>query len=159
MTQNLKRHTKIMQNLLKSKLLPWLLLLLCLSFGYLRDQLLSTKNKQLQASNLQLKNDKQALIEIIDYKNNELLELSDQYQANEQKLIEQKNQLQAVDTLNRQYQQQLEQLINENKQLRMWSDTDLPDVIKRLYTRPEIKGSEDYQNWLSSRNALLSSHE
>ena len=148
-----------MQNLLKSKLLPWLLLLLCLSFGYLRDQLLSTKNKQLQASNLQLKNDKQALIEIIDYKNNELLELSDQYQANEQKLIEQKNQLQAVDALNRQYQQQLEQLINENKQLRMWSDTDLPDVIKRLYTRPEIKRSEDYQNWLSSRNALLSSHE
>ncbi|OCG35537.1 MULTISPECIES: hypothetical protein [unclassified Gilliamella] len=148
-----------MQNLLKNKLLPWLLFLLCLSFGYLRDQLLSTKNKQLQASNLQLQDDKQELIEIIDYKNNELLNLSDQYQANEQKLIEQKNQLQAVDTLNRQYQQQLEQLINENKQLRMWSDTDLPDVIKRLYARPEIKGSTDYQNWLSSRNALLSSHE
>jgi LysB family phage lysis regulatory protein len=159
MTKNLKRRTKAMQNLLKNKLLPWLLLLLCLSFGYLRDQLLSTKNKQLQASNLQLQDDKQELIEIIDYKNNELLNLSDQYQANEQKLIEQKNQLQAVDTLNRQYQQQLEQLINENKQLRMWSDTDLPDVIKRLYTRPEIKRSEDYQNWLSSRNALLSSHE
>ncbi|OCG56321.1 hypothetical protein A9G36_03040 [Gilliamella sp. Choc6-1] len=148
-----------MQNLLKNRWLPWLLLLLCLSFSYLREQLLSTKNKQLQASNLQLQDDKQELIEIIDYKNKELLDLSDQYQANEQKLIEQKNQLQVVDTLNRQYQQQLEQLINENKQLRMWSDTNLPDVIKRLYTRPEIKGSEDYQNWMSNRNALLSSHE
>ncbi|OCG24570.1 hypothetical protein A9G22_03945 [Gilliamella sp. App2-1] len=148
-----------MQNLLKSKLLPWSLLLVCLLLNCLQNQLLSTKNKQLQTSNLQLQNDKQKLIEIIDDKNNELIELSYQYRANEQKLIEQKNQLHAVDTLNRQYQQQLELLINENKQLRIWSNTDLPDVIKWLYTRPEIKGSEDYQNWMSSRNALLSSHE
>ena len=141
--------------LLQNKLLPWLLLLfmtICFSFSYSHNQQLSIKYRQLE-------DDKQELIEIIDYKNNELLELGDQYHANEQKLIEQKNQLQAVDALNRQYQQQLEQLINENQQLLMWSDTDLPDVIKRLYTRPEIKGSEDYKNWMSSRNALLSSHE
>lgn len=141
--------------LLQNKLLPWLLLLfmaICFSFSY-------SHNQQLRIKYRQLEDDKQELIEIIDYKNNELLELGDQYHVNEQKLIEQKNQLQAVDALNRQYQQQLEQLINENQQLLMWSDTDLPDVIKRLYTRPEIKGSEDYKNWMSSRNALLSSHE
>ncbi|MCX8578821.1 hypothetical protein J3U35_05145 [Gilliamella sp. B2717] len=146
-----------MQNLLKSKLLPWLLLLLCLSFGYLRDQLLSTKNKQLQTNNLQLQNDKQELIEIIDYKNNELLELSDQHYVNEQKLKEQKNQFHAVDMLNRQHQQQIEELINENEQLRIWSNNNLPDTVKRLYERPAIKGGADYQNWLSDRNTVLPS--
>ncbi|WP_085247398.1 hypothetical protein [Gilliamella mensalis] len=148
-----------MQNRLTSKLLPWLLLLICLLFSYFQNRLLSTKNKQLYASNQQLQDDKQTLIELIDVKNNEFIKLSDQYQANERKLIAQKNQLQVADTLNRQYQQQLEQLINENEQIRMWSDSDLPDTVKRLYTRPEIKGSTDYQSWLSSRNTLLSSHE
>lgn len=137
--------------LLHNKLLPWLLLLLmivCLSFSYSHNQQLSIKYKQLQ-------DDKQQLIDIIDYKNNELIDLSDQHQANEQKLIEQKNQLQVVDALNRQYQQQMEQLINENEQLRIWSDNNLPDAVKRLHERPAIKGSEDYQKWLSGRNTVL----
>lgn len=137
--------------LLQNKLLPWLLLLfmtICFSFSYSHNQQLSIKYRQLE-------DDKQELIEIIDYKNNELLELGDQYHANEQKLMEQKNQFHEVDMLNRQYQQQMEKLISENEQLRIWSNNNLPDTVKRLYERPAIKGGGDYQNWLSSRNTVL----
>ncbi|OCG24648.1 hypothetical protein A9G11_03065 [Gilliamella sp. wkB108] len=148
-----------MLNLIQNKLFPWLLLIIGLSMCYTHGQKLTTKNQQLQTSNKQLQEDKQQLIEIIDYKNNELIELNDQYQIHQQKLLEQKIQLQDVNAQNRQYQQQLEWLIHENEQIHLWSTGELPTDIKRLYTRPEIKNSADYQNWLSSRHALLSAHE
>lgn len=145
--------------LLKSKFIPWLLLIGCLYIGYLHIQQLKAENQLLKNSTITLQEDKQQLIEIIDYKNNKLLDLSDQYSQNQQQLIEQKQQLQDINALNRQSQQQLERLENENEQLRLWSNSNLPDDIKRLYTRPEIKGSNSYRQWLSKRNSMLSTDE
>lgn len=134
------------------KFAPWLLLFVSIIFLCQ----LTTKNKQLNVDNETLREDKEELIGIIDYKNNQLIELDELHRNNEQQLINQRNQLQTADILNRQYKKELEQLINENEQLREWSNNDLPASIKRLYSRPEIAGSDDYQGWLSSRNAVLS---
>lgn len=137
------------------KFAPWLLLFVSIIFFCQ----LTAKNKQLNVDNETLREDKEALIGIIDYKNNQLIELDELHRNNEQQLINQKNQLQTADILNRQYKKELEQLINENEQLREWANNDLPAAVKRLYSRPEIAGSEDYKSWLSSRNALLSANE
>jgi len=51
-------------------------------------------------------------------------------------------------------QQQIKELIHENQQLRDWSTTDLPDVARRLRTRPAITGAADYQAWLSGGGAV-----
>ena len=135
------------------KFAPWLLLFVSIIFLCQ----LTAKNKQLNVDNETLREDKEELIGIIDYKNNQLIELDELHRNNEQQLINQKKQLHASDLLNRQYKYQLEQLINENEQLRIWSNNDLPDAIKWMHSRPEITGSDDYQGWLSSRNTLLSS--
>jgi len=137
------------------KFAPWLLLFVSIIFLCQ----LTAKNKQLNVDNETLREDKEELIGIIDYKNNQLIELDELHRNNEQQLINQRNQLQTADLLNRQYKKELEQLINENEQLRKWSNNDLPAAVKRLYSRPEIAGSEDYKSWLSSRNALLSANE
>lgn len=137
------------------KFVPWLLFFVSIIFLCQ----LTAKNKQLNVDNETLREDKEELIGIIDYKNNQLIELDELHRNNEQQLINQRNQLQTADILNRQYKKELEQLINENEQLREWSNNDLPASIKRLYSRPEIAGSEDYKSWLSSRNALLSANE
>lgn len=137
------------------KFAPWLLLFVSIIFLCQ----LTAKNKQLNVDNETLREDKEELIGIIDYKNNQLIELDELHRNNEQQLINQRNQLQTADILNRQYKKELEQLINENEQLRKWSNNDLPAAVKRLYSRPEIAGSEDYKSWLSSRNALLSANE
>lgn len=149
----------LMLTLLNNKCVPWLMLAICLGFAYLQIEKLNAQQQTLHNDNVQLQEDKQQLIEIIDYKNNEILDLSEQYSQHQQQLVDQKNQLQAVNRLNRQHQQQLERLKNENEQLRLWFNDTLPDDVKRLYTRPEIKGSQDYQQWLSGRDALLSTHE
>ena len=137
------------------KFAPWLLFFVSIIFLCQ----LTAKNKQLNVDNETLREDKEELIGIIDYKNNQLIELDELHRNNEQQLINQRNQLQTADILNRQYKKELEQLINENEQLREWSNNDLPAAVKRLYSRPEIAGSEDYKSWLSSRNALLSANE
>lgn len=137
------------------KFAPWLLFFVSIIFLCQ----LTAKNKQLNVDNETLREDKEELIGIIDYKNNQLIELDELHRNNEQQLINQRNQLQTADILNRQYKKELEQLINENEQLRKWSNNDLPAAVKRLYSRPEIAGSEDYKSWLSSRNALLSANE
>lgn len=135
------------------KFAPWLLFFVSIIFLCQ----LTAKNKQLNVDNETLREDKEELIGIIDYKNNQLIELDELHRNNEQQLINQRNQLQTADILNRQYKKELEQLINENEQLREWSNNDLPAAVKRLYSRPEIAGGEDYKSWLSSRNTLLSS--
>ena len=137
------------------KFAPWLLFFVSIIFLCQ----LTAKNKQLNVDNETLREDKEELIGIIDYKNNQLIELDELHRNNEQQLINQRHQLQTADILNRQYKKELEQLINENEQLRKWSNNDLPAAVKRLYSRPEIAGSEDYKSWLSRRNALLSANE
>lgn len=51
-------------------------------------------------------------------------------------------------------QQQIKELIHENRQLRDWSTTDLPATARRLRTRPAITGAADYQAWLSGGGAV-----
>lgn len=40
-------------------------------------------------------------------------------------------------------------LLNENKALREWYESDLPDDIIRLHTRPAFTTTADYLQWLS----------
>lgn len=150
---------KLLLTLIKNKFIPWLIVIICLLVTYFYVEQLNAKKVVLQQSNAQLQQDKQQLIDIIDYKNKELLTLSEHYDQNEHHYIEQKNKLQDINVLNRQYQQQLERLKNENESLRLWSTRYLPDDIKRLHLRPEIKGSDDYRQWLSKRNTVLSSKQ
>lgn len=150
---------KLLLTLIKNKFIPWLIVIICLLVTYLYVEQLNAKKVVLQQSNAQLQQDKQQLIDIIDYKNKELLTLSEHYDQNEHHYIEQKNKLQDINVLNRQYQQQLERLKNENESLRLWSTRYLPDDVKRLHLRPEIKGSDDYRQWLSKRNTVLSSKQ
>lgn len=51
-------------------------------------------------------------------------------------------------------QQTIKELTHENQQLRAWAGIRLPDVARRLRTRPAITGAADYQAWLSSSGAM-----
>lgn len=51
-------------------------------------------------------------------------------------------------------QQTIKELTHENHQLRDWAGTRLPDVARRLRTRPAITGAADYQAWLSRSGAM-----
>lgn len=135
--------------LLKSQRLPWLLFILTVYFGYQHVATLKDANYRLNANNSEL-------IGVIDLKDRTLDALQEQNRSRQQALIEQKEAVQEAERLNRQYDQLLERLKDENQQLRSWFDAGLPDDIKRLLDRPEIKGSEDYRTWMSVRDAVLS---
>lgn len=137
----------ILKLLIKSKAFPYALLFIALYFGYCYITSLQNENKLLFDS-------KNKLTLQIDEKNNQLNNLQIQNDNNQLAHIEQKQALQDAEQQSRQYKQQIEKLKNENKDLKNWFNTVLPNDIKRLYGRPEIKGSTDYKIWLSSRHIL-----
>ena len=52
------------------------------------------------------------------------------------------------------HEQTIRTLEQENEQLKMWSNTRLPDPVIRLRQRPALTGSAAYQDWLSARDAM-----
>ncbi|MVT83212.1 Rz-like lysis system protein LysB [Pantoea agglomerans] len=51
-------------------------------------------------------------------------------------------------------QRKIEELKRENENLRLWSDTALPDPVVRLRQRPALAGGESYRQWLSENHPL-----
>lgn len=52
------------------------------------------------------------------------------------------------------HEQTIRTLEQQNEALKTWSNTRLPDPVIRLRQHPAITGSENYQSWLSERDAL-----
>lgn len=75
-------------------------------------------------------------------------------QRNEQAQVDLRNKLTAANTLAANRGNTVTRLLNENKALREWYESDLPDDIIRLHTRPAFTTTADYLQWLSESVAV-----
>lgn len=75
-------------------------------------------------------------------------------QRNEQAQVDLHNKLATANTLAANRGNTVTRLLNENKALRDWYESDLPDDIIRLHTRPAFDTTADYLQWLSESGAV-----
>ena len=75
-------------------------------------------------------------------------------QRNEQAQVDLRNQLATANRLAANRGNIVTRLLNENKALREWYESDLPDDIIRLHTRPAFTTTADYLQWLSESGAV-----
>lgn len=75
-------------------------------------------------------------------------------QRNEQAQVDLRNQLATANTLAANRGITVTRLLNENKALREWYESVLPDDIIRLHTRPAFTTTADYLQWLSESGAV-----
>jgi LysB family phage lysis regulatory protein len=77
--------------------------------------------------------------------------------------IRQRNELAQVDLINKlatasalaaRRGKTMTRLLNENKALRDWYESELPDDVIRLHTRPAFATTADYLQWLSESGAV-----
>ncbi|EKN4026294.1 Rz-like lysis system protein LysB [Yersinia enterocolitica] len=87
-------------------------------------------------------------------KNGQLITLALTANANNQAQARLRQQVASADQLLAQRNSQLKRLYRENKTLRRWADTPLPDDIIRLRRRPALTGAADYRQWLSEGHSL-----
>ncbi len=87
-------------------------------------------------------------------KNGQLIALALTANANNQAQARLRQQVASADQLLAQRNSQLKRLYRENKTLRRWADTPLPDDIIRLRRRPALTGAADYRQWLSEGHSL-----
>ncbi len=66
-------------------------------------------------------------------------------------------QLAQANNVGKSRQQTIKDLKREINDVKKWANTLLPDAIRGLHQRPELNGSEQYREWLSSRNPLPAS--
>lgn len=75
-------------------------------------------------------------------------------QRNEQAQVDLRNKLANANTLAANRGNTVTRLLNENKALREWYESDLPDDVIRLHTRPAFTTTADYLQWLSESGAV-----
>lgn len=75
-------------------------------------------------------------------------------QRNEQAQVDLRHQLATANTLAAKRGNTVTRLLNENRALREWYESDLPDDIIRLHTRPAFTTTADYLQWLSESGAV-----
>ncbi|WP_413498862.1 Rz-like lysis system protein LysB [Buttiauxella gaviniae] len=75
-------------------------------------------------------------------------------QRNEQAQVDLRNKLATASALVANRGNTVTRLLNENKALREWYESDLPDDIIRLHTRPAFTTTADYLQWLSESGAV-----
>lgn len=75
-------------------------------------------------------------------------------QRNEQAQVDLRNQLATANRLAANRGITVTRLLNENKALREWYESDLPDDIIRLHTRPAFDTTAGYLQWLSESGAV-----
>ncbi|WP_407440109.1 Rz-like lysis system protein LysB [Lelliottia sp.] len=75
-------------------------------------------------------------------------------QRNEQAQVDLRNRLATANTLATNRGNTVTRLLNEDKALREWYESDLPDDIIRLHTRPAFTTTADYLQWLSESGAV-----
>lgn len=88
--------------------------------------------------------------------NNHIIEILKQKNSrNQDSLILLRQKTQQSQTLIDEQSKQLARLTNENEQLKLWTNTALPDDVIRMYSRPyTIKGSEHYRKLLSETRTM-----
>ncbi|WP_435953215.1 Rz-like lysis system protein LysB [Dryocola sp. BD626] len=75
-------------------------------------------------------------------------------QRNERAQVDLRNKLATASTLAANRGNTVTRLLNENKALRDWYESDLPDDIIRLHTRPAFDTTAGYLQWLSEGGAV-----
>lgn len=75
-------------------------------------------------------------------------------QRNEQAQVDLRNRLATANRLAANRGNTVTRLLNENKALRDWYESDLPDDIIRLHTRLAFTTTADYLQWLSESGAV-----
>lgn len=75
-------------------------------------------------------------------------------QRHERAQVDLRNKLTAANWLAANRGNTVTRLLNENKALREWYESDLPDDIIRLHTRPAFTTTADYLQWLSESVAV-----
>ncbi|PIJ42630.1 Rz-like lysis system protein LysB [Tatumella sp. OPLPL6] len=90
-------------------------------------------------------------------KNSQLIALSLLIETNSQAQAELIANAERNGALLRERRQTIEALTRENKTLRNWAATQLPDDVIRLQQRPAFTRGEDYRQWLSDHHPLPAS--
>jgi LysB family phage lysis regulatory protein len=75
-------------------------------------------------------------------------------QRNEQAQVDLRNKLTTANTLAAKRGETVTRLLNENKALRDWYESELPDDIIRLHTRPAFATTAGYLQWLSESSTV-----
>lgn len=75
-------------------------------------------------------------------------------QRNERAQVDLRNKLATASTLAANRGNTVTRLLNENKALRDWYESDLPDDVIRLHTRPAFDTTAGYLQWLSEGGTL-----
>lgn len=75
-------------------------------------------------------------------------------QRNERAQVDLRNKLATASTLAANRGNTVTRLLNENKALRDWYESDLPDDVIRLHTRPAFDTTAGYLQWLSEGGAV-----
>lgn len=87
--------------------------------------------------------------------NNQLNMVRDNANRSERAQVELRQQLSHAQQLANGKDQKITRLLNENKALRDWYQSALPDGIARLHTRPAFDTPDAYLRWLSEGDELL----
>ncbi|HHX4815725.1 TPA: Rz-like lysis system protein LysB [Yersinia enterocolitica] len=90
----------------------------------------------------------------IESRDNAITRLQDEarQQADNERALRQS--LSHASTLSLSREQKIQRLLNENKALRDWFATALPDDVIRLHKRPAFARPNDYLRWLSDGEQL-----
>ncbi|MFM1331939.1 Rz-like lysis system protein LysB [Yersinia enterocolitica] len=90
----------------------------------------------------------------IESRDNVITRLQDEarQQADNERALRQS--LSHASTLSLSREQKIQRLLNENKALRDWFATALPDDVIRLHQRPAFASPNDYLRWLSDSEQL-----
>lgn len=86
--------------------------------------------------------------------NNQLNMVRDNANRSERAQVELRQQLSHAQQLANGKDQKITRLLNENKTLRDWYQSALPDDIARLHTRPAFDTPDAYLRWLSEGGEL-----
>ncbi len=86
--------------------------------------------------------------------NNQLNVVRDNANRSEQAQVELRRQLGHAQQIANGKDQKITRLLNENKALRDWYQSALPDGIARLHTRPAFDTPDAYLRWLSEGGEL-----
>lgn len=86
--------------------------------------------------------------------NNQLNMVRDNANRSERAQVELRQQLSHAQQLANGKDQKITRLLNENKTLRDWYQSALPDDIARLHTRPTFDTPDAYLRWLSEGGEL-----
>lgn len=131
------------------RLIVMVMALLIAALGW-QSWRLNNASHTIESQGKELNSKKQALTQ----KNSQLIALNILTQTSSQAQTQLYAAAEKNNTLLRDRQRRIEELKRENDELRIWSDSLLPDAVVRLRARPAIAGGESYREWLSQNHPV-----